>query len=107
MAVHRRGYHQYDGPQTPERWRFWILARYAFKRVFRLRLLVVFYVLCFVPTLVASSAVYLSHHLDLLASLTGERFPDAELLPDLGRDRDLALRGQPGVRQRHGSTLPR
>src|SRR5262245_47818271 len=81
MAVHRRGYHQYDGPRTPERWRLWILARYAFKRVFGLSLLVIFYVLCFVPTLVASSAVYLSHHLDLLASLTGERFPDAELLP--------------------------
>src|SRR5262245_66073597 len=81
MAVHRRGYHQYDGPRTPERWRLWILARYAFKLVFRLWLFVIFYELCFFPTLIASSAVYLSHHLDLLASLTGERFPDAELLP--------------------------
>jgi len=82
MAVHRRGYHQYDGPRTPERWRFWILARYAFRRVFRLRLVAIFYVICFIPALIASSAVYLSHNVDVLASLfQGERFSDAELVP--------------------------
>ena len=82
MAVHRRGYRQYDGPRTPERWRFWILARYAFGRVFRFRLLVVFYVLCFVPTLIASSAVYLSHHVDVLMSLFPRaQVPQAELVP--------------------------
>src|SRR5215470_13089548 len=82
MAVHRRGYRQYDGPRTPERWRFWILARYAFGRVFRFRLLVIFYVLCFVPTLIASAAVYLSHNVDVLASLfPGEKFSNTELVP--------------------------
>src|SRR5262245_18136965 len=82
MAVHRRGYREYDGPRTPERWRFWILARYAFGRVFKFRLLVIFYVLCFVPTLIASSAVYLSHHVDLLMSLfQGARPPEIELVP--------------------------
>src|SRR5262245_65533719 len=82
MAVHRRGYRQYDGPRTSERWRFWILARYAFGRVFRFRLLVIFYVLCFVPTLVALSAVYLSHHVDLLMSLfQGARPPEVALVP--------------------------
>jgi ABC-2 type transport system permease protein len=82
MAVHRRGYRQYDGPRTPEQWRFWILARYAIGRVFQSRLLVIFYVLCFVPTMLALTAVYLSHHIDLLASLFPRaRIPDTELLP--------------------------
>src|SRR5262245_39945981 len=73
MAVHRRGYSQYDGPRTPERWRFWILSRYAFSRVFQSRFLVIFYVLCFVPMLVALTAVYLSHRVDLLLTM----FPGA------------------------------
>jgi ABC-2 type transport system permease protein len=81
MAVHRRGYRQYTGPRTSETWRFWILARYAFSRVFRVRLLVVFYVISFVPALIASSVVYLSHNLDLLASLfPNERVPTEELI---------------------------
>ena len=69
MGVHRRGYRQYDGPRTPERWRFWILARFALGRVFQSRLLVIFYVLCFVPTLVALAGIYISHNVELLASL--------------------------------------
>src|SRR5262245_12381757 len=81
MAVHRRGYHQYDGPRTRERWRFWILSRYAFQRVFRLRLVAIFYVICFIPALIASSAVYLSHNLDLLASMFGQRFSEVDLIP--------------------------
>jgi ABC-2 type transport system permease protein len=82
MAVHRRGYGQYNGPRTPERWRFWVLSRYAFERVFQSRFLVIFYVLCFVPTLVASAAVYISHNLDLLASLLpGANVPQVDLVP--------------------------
>src|SRR5438046_1137821 len=82
MAVHRRGYGQYDGPRTLERWRFWILARYAIGRLFQSRLLVIFYVLCFVPTLVGLSAVYISHNVDLLMSIFPRlRVPDAELVP--------------------------
>jgi ABC-2 type transport system permease protein len=41
--------------------------------VFQSRILVIFYVLCFVPSLVASAAVYLSHNIDVFFSL----FPDA------------------------------
>jgi ABC-2 type transport system permease protein len=82
MAVHRRGYRQYAGPRTSERWRFWILSRYALGRVFQSRLLVIFYVLCFVPALVVLSAVYVTHHVDLLRSLfPQERFGKAELFP--------------------------
>jgi ABC-2 type transport system permease protein len=69
MAVHRRGHRQYEGALTSERWRFWILARYALTQVFHSRLLVIFYVLCFVPTLVALAGIYLSHNIDLILSL--------------------------------------
>jgi ABC-2 type transport system permease protein len=93
MAVHRRGHRQYEGERTPERWRFAILARYAIGNVFQSRLLVIFYVICFVPTLVALAAVYLSHNADVLASL----FPRApvptsraELFP-VGAEFFLAL----------------
>jgi ABC-2 type transport system permease protein len=84
MAVHRRGHRQYDGPRTPERWRFWILSRYAFGQVFKSRLLVIFYVLCFVPALVASAAVYLSHNVDVFLSMFPRApvpGPDFELVP--------------------------
>jgi ABC-2 type transport system permease protein len=83
MAVHRRGHRQYDGPRTAERWRFWILARYALRQVFQLRLLLIFYVLCFVPTLIALTGVYLSHNVDLLLSVFPRAgFPEGfELVP--------------------------
>jgi ABC-2 type transport system permease protein len=83
MAVHRRGHRQYDGPRTSETWRFWILARYAFTQVFQSRLLVIFYVVCFVPTVVALTAVYLSSHVDVLVSMfPGAQVPtDFELVP--------------------------
>src|SRR6185295_6433983 len=82
MGVHRRGYHRYDGPRTPERWRFWILAQYAFGRVFHSRLLVIFYVICFVPTVLALGAVYITHNVDLLTALfPAARVPQTELLP--------------------------
>src|SRR5262245_55680709 len=82
MAVHRRGYRRYDGPRTPERWRFWILSRYAFGRAFKSRLLIIFYVLCFVPALMAMTAVYITSHVDLIMSLLPRfRPPEGDLLP--------------------------
>lgn len=66
MAVFKRSYSQYDGPVTPLWSRFLILPRYAFKNVFRSRLLLVFYVLCFVPTLVFGAFIYLRHNATFL-----------------------------------------
>lgn len=66
MAVFKRSYRQYDGPVTPLWSRFLILPRYAFKNVFRSRLLLVFYVLCFVPTLVFGAFIYLRHNATFL-----------------------------------------
>jgi ABC-2 type transport system permease protein len=82
MAVHKRGYTPYDGPRTPERWRFWILTRYALGRAFKSRLLVIFYVLCFIPTVVTLTAVYISHHVDLLLTLLPRSVPaGADIVP--------------------------
>src|SRR5215471_1082022 len=82
MAVHRRGYTPYDGPRTPERWRFLILTRYALGRAFKSRLLVIFYVLCFIPTVLTLTAVYISHHVDLLLTLLPRSVPaGADLFP--------------------------
>jgi ABC-2 type transport system permease protein len=75
MAVHRRGYTPYDGPRTAERWRFGILTRYALARAFKSRLLIIFYVLCFIPTVLTLTAVYISHHVDLLLSLAPRSLP--------------------------------
>jgi ABC-2 type transport system permease protein len=69
MGVYKRGYSQYDGVRTSETWRFWILARYALGRVFQSRLLIIFYVLCFVPTIGALAAIYITANVDLLISL--------------------------------------
>jgi ABC-2 type transport system permease protein len=81
MAVHRQGYRQYEGPRTPETWRFWVLARYAFARVFQSRLLVIFYVICFVPAILVSTVVYLSHHADLLMAMFPQDASGGDLLP--------------------------
>src|SRR6476469_1324375 len=68
MAVYKQNYKRYDGPITDRRWRFTILPRYAFQNVFETRFFVVFYVGCFVPSLVALAAIYLRANIGLLQS---------------------------------------
>ncbi|HEY8148072.1 MAG TPA: hypothetical protein VIK51_04030 [Vicinamibacteria bacterium] len=61
MAVHKRAYRPYEGPLTSERWRFLVLPRYGLLELFESRLLTVFCVLCFVPILIAASAIYIAY----------------------------------------------
>lgn len=61
MAVYKRTYHPYEGACTAERWRFLVLTRYAFADVFKSRFMVAFFVVCFVPTLIALGGVYLTN----------------------------------------------
>ena len=61
MAVHKRAYRPYDGPLTPERARFLVLPRYAFLELFESRVLLSFFVLCFVPFLVELAIVYVAN----------------------------------------------
>jgi len=48
LAVYKRAYRPYEGPLTPERWRFLVLPRYAFQEVFESRMLMAFVILCLV-----------------------------------------------------------
>jgi ABC-2 type transport system permease protein len=68
MAVYKRSYKRYDGPITDKRWRFAILPRYAFQNVFETKLFVVFFVACFVPSVVALAMIYLRANISLLQS---------------------------------------
>ena len=77
MAVYKQTYQSYDGPLTHEKWRFWVLARYAFQQVFVSRLFLVYFVLCFVPMLVGGFFIYLHHNLDVLLAF---QIPVNELL---------------------------
>lgn len=69
MAVYDRVYRPYRGPTTPDWSRFLIVTRYAIGEVFRSRLMVVFFTLCFVFPLVAAAMIYLRHNADLLEVL--------------------------------------
>jgi ABC-2 type transport system permease protein len=61
MAVVDRAWHGYQGRLTPERWRFLVLPRYAYREVLEQRLLTAFLVLCFVPFLVEIAMVYIAN----------------------------------------------
>ena len=69
MAVYDRRYRGYDGPLTPlaSRWR--ALPRYAWAGVFRSRLFVGFYTLCFAWPIVGLVWIYVHHNLAALAKL--------------------------------------
>jgi len=69
MAVYKRTYHGYDGPLTPERWRFLVLPRYTFDEMRKNRKLNNFFMFCFAWPLVCILFVYMNHNLSLLRML--------------------------------------
>jgi ABC-2 type transport system permease protein len=69
MAVHKRSYRSYAGALTPAWSRFSIITRYAFKSLFRSRLLTAYFVCCFFYPLGCAVAIYLNHNLSLLGLL--------------------------------------
>jgi ABC-2 type transport system permease protein len=77
MAVHKRAYRPYEGPLTPERRRFLVLPRYALMELFESRVLLSFFVLCFVPFLVELAIVYLANSAPARALLGIQGQPDA------------------------------
>ncbi|MEM6454216.1 MAG: ABC transporter permease subunit [Acidobacteriota bacterium] len=66
MAVYERVYQRYTGLTTPSWARILVLPRYALRDVFRSRLLVFFFALCFVVPLMAAAVIYARHNLPLL-----------------------------------------
>lgn len=66
MAVYRHQYHRYEGELTRSLRRMQVIPRYAFRRVFRMRIFLVFFVVCFATPAGAAALIYLTHNLTLL-----------------------------------------
>jgi ABC-2 type transport system permease protein len=67
MAVYEHGYKPYAGSLTPEWSRFLILPRHAYRDVFRSKLFVAFFAVCFIYPLVAAILIYLHHNVNALS----------------------------------------
>lgn len=59
MAVYKRAYKPYAGSLTPAWSRFLIIPKYALRTVFQSKILTGYFVLCFVPSIVALGIIYL------------------------------------------------
>jgi len=62
MAVYRRVYQPFEGGLSPVRWRWLVLLRYALRDLFASRLFVAVLVVCFVPTVIEATIVWLVHN---------------------------------------------
>ena len=72
MAVYKRTYKSYDGPLTNPATRFLVLQRYAFRAVFKSRLLGIGYFLCFIPGILMLCVLYLNQNASVLG-LIGQK----------------------------------
>lgn len=86
MAVYERNYRLWTGEATPTWSRFTILPRYAVREIFKSRLLLSYFVLCFVPPLFCAFFVYLANNLDFL-----QAFPQADLSEFINIDAEFIL----------------
>jgi ABC-2 type transport system permease protein len=66
MAVYEHGYKPYAGSLTPEWSRFLILPRHAYRDVFRSKLFIAFFAVCFIYPLVAAILIYLHHNVNAI-----------------------------------------
>jgi ABC-2 type transport system permease protein len=66
MAVYEHTYRQYAGALTPERSRFLIIPRHAYRSVFQSKLFTAFFVVCMVYPLIAAILIYLRHNTQAL-----------------------------------------
>ena len=69
MAVYKRGYQRYDGPLTGGWARFMVLPRFAWRRLYQQRLVILLTMAAFVWPVVCAGFVYLTNHLNLLPGL--------------------------------------
>ena len=74
MAVYRRGYERYRGRITGRRTRFMVLPRFAWRRLFQQRLVVLLMVVAMMWPVVCACFIYLTNHADLLKGLFGREF---------------------------------
>jgi ABC-2 type transport system permease protein len=76
MAVYGRNYRRYTGETTPAWSRFLILPRYAYETVFKSKLFLIFYALCFLVPFIGLLYIYLCNNLNVLSFL---QVPTSEL----------------------------
>src|SRR4026208_1931653 len=69
MSVYKRGYRRYDGPLTGRWTRFMVLPRYAWRRLYEQRLVILLTVVSFIWPLLCAGFIYLTNHLELLQGL--------------------------------------
>ena len=69
MAVYKRGYRRYTGPLTGPWARFLVVPRYAWRRLYQQRLVLLLTVVAFVWPLLCTGFIYLSNHMELLQGL--------------------------------------
>ncbi|MBP8305291.1 MAG: hypothetical protein KBE04_14330, partial [Phycisphaerae bacterium] len=70
MAVYKQTYKDYEGPRTKTGWRFLILMRYSYARMFQSRFLVLFMAVCLFYPIGCATLIYLSHNSPALALLS-------------------------------------
>jgi ABC-2 type transport system permease protein len=71
MAVYKRSYRGYAGPVTSEWSRFAIIPRYAYRGLFRSKMMTAFFVICFIPPLVFLFLIYLANNMGSFARVFG------------------------------------
>src|SRR4026208_1180101 len=69
MAVYKRGYRRYTGPLTGRWTRFMVLPRYAWRKLYEQRLVLLLTMAAFVWPLLCARFVSLAHHVELLQGL--------------------------------------
>lgn len=69
MAVYERNYGRYQGAVTPSWSRFLVLPRYAYQEVFKSKVFVAFFALCFAVPFAGLLIIYLHHNLSALQFL--------------------------------------
>ncbi|HET9321712.1 MAG TPA: hypothetical protein VFO27_18115 [Bryobacteraceae bacterium] len=71
MAVYKRTYHGYAGPVTPAWSRFAIIPRYAYRGLFRSKIMTAFFVLCFLAPVIFLALIYFVNNIDSFARMFG------------------------------------
>jgi ABC-2 type transport system permease protein len=72
MAVYKRGYRRYDGPLTGRWTRFMVLPRYAWRRLYQQRLVLLLTMAAFIWPVLCAGFVYLTNRVELLQGLEPE-----------------------------------
>jgi len=72
VSVYKRGYERYSGPLTSPWERFLVLPRYAWRRLYQQRLVLLLTMLSFVWPLLCAAFIYLTNHAELLQGLDPE-----------------------------------